>query len=121
MISREQVFLLFAVVSFCLLVGLVGCDSDDDSPSNYPPNEPSEPAPADASTDQSIDVDLSWTCSDSDGDALTFDVYLGTSTDPTVVSSGQTEAAPGSRVRITTLDFVAPGRLRIYSPNRNMR
>ena len=93
MISRIQVSPLLAILSFSLLIGLSGCDNDkdDDPPSNSPPSQPSDPVPADSATDQSINIDLSWICSDPDGDSLTFDVHFGTTTNPQVVSSGQTE------------------------------
>lgn len=57
--------------------------------SGQPPNLPSNPNPADNATDVSIDTNLSWTCTDPDGDPLTYDVYFGTSSNPPVVSSGQ--------------------------------
>jgi len=43
---------------------------------NDPPNPPSDPSPEDDATDVSIDTLLGWTCSDPDGDALVYDVYL---------------------------------------------
>jgi RHS repeat-associated protein len=47
---------------------------------NNPPSVPSNPSPSVASTDQPVSGTLSWSCSDPDGDDITYKVYLGTST-----------------------------------------
>jgi len=39
---------------------------------------------------KNIDVTLSWSCMDTDGDFLYFDVYFGTNSNPPLISSGQT-------------------------------
>jgi hypothetical protein len=57
---------------------------------NNPPTPPSIISPADGAIDQRTTVTLSWTCSDPDGDPLTYDVYFDKTNPPTsVVSSNQ--------------------------------
>jgi hypothetical protein len=55
------------------------------------PLVPSNPLPANNSDDITIDPLLEWTCSDPDGDPLTFDVYFGTSDPPEQVTYHQSE------------------------------
>jgi len=71
---------------------------------NQAPNPPTDPNPDDNATDVSIDTNLSWTCTDPEGDPLTYDVYFGTSSNPSVVSFGQTETNydPGTLIEETT-------------------
>ncbi len=58
--------------------------------SNRAPNTPSNPSPSNNVTNQPLTMTLSWDCSDPDGDILTYDVYFGTSSNPTTkVSTGQ--------------------------------
>ncbi|MBC7080659.1 MAG: tandem-95 repeat protein [Thermoplasmatales archaeon] len=49
---------------------------------NHPPNKPALIYPTNGATDVAITLTLSWSCSDPDGSALTYDVYLGKSPDP---------------------------------------
>ena len=49
---------------------------------NDPPNLPNTPLPSNGSIAVPVNADLSWTCSDPDGDPLTYDVYFGTSSSP---------------------------------------
>lgn len=57
---------------------------------NNPPAMPGNPSPADAATGVSNSPVLSWSCSDTDGDALTYDVFFGTASNPTTqIATGQ--------------------------------
>ena len=61
---------------------------------NSAPNSPSDPDPIDGATDVDVNADLSWDCSDPEGDDLRFDVYFEAD-DPTpdeLVSSNQSES-----------------------------
>jgi len=59
--------------------------------SNQPPSPPSNPIPANDTTNQPINTQLSWTCSDPENDPLTFDVWFGYLDPPVLVSSGQSD------------------------------
>ena len=71
---------------------------------NNPPSQPSSPQPLNAAVDQPVDVNLSWSCSDPDGDPLTYDVYFGTATNPPLVNASQTNSGydPGQLQNGTT-------------------
>jgi len=58
---------------------------------NLPPNQPSNPSPSNNETNVSINANLTWTCIDPEGDPLTYDVYFGTSTNPSIINNGQSE------------------------------
>jgi uncharacterized protein (TIGR02145 family) len=67
----------------------VRCLKDDVS--NLPPDAPSNPGPISGATNVSTSPTLGWSCSDPDGDPLTYDVYFGTDDPPsTIVASNQT-------------------------------
>ncbi|MFC1593750.1 hypothetical protein ACFL38_00290 [Candidatus Omnitrophota bacterium] len=53
---------------------------------NQPPAASFGPWPSDGTGDNSIDTDLTWNAAvDPDGDAVTYDVYFGTTTNPSLV------------------------------------
>jgi len=56
-----------------------------------PPSTPSKPDPADWTIDLPVTLNLSWRCSDPDRDPLTYDVYCGTESNPSLVSSDQSD------------------------------
>jgi len=55
---------------------------------NRKPEVPANQSPADGETDVATGSSLQWTCSDPDGDALQYDVYLGAVQDPPLVAAG---------------------------------
>lgn len=65
---------------------------------NLPPAAPSNPSPPNAANDQPLTSTLAWQCSDPEGDALTYDVYFGTSGTPPLVATNvaTTAYAPGA-------------------------
>ncbi len=60
---------------------------------NSPPLESSNPIPSDGSVEQLMGLYFSWTCSDPNGDSLSYDFYFGTSPDPELVISNLTETS----------------------------
>ncbi|MDP8268427.1 MAG: SUMF1/EgtB/PvdO family nonheme iron enzyme [Candidatus Tenebribacter davisii] len=73
-------------------------------PGNQPPNTPSNPNPTDNAIEISINTNLSWECTDPENDPLTYDVYFGTSSNPYIVSNGQSSTiyVPGTLEYDTT-------------------
>jgi len=72
---------------------------------NNPPNIPSNPNPPNGAVDVDINADISWTGGDPDpGDTVTYDVYFGDSSPPSLVVSGQsgTTYNPGTMSYLTT-------------------
>jgi len=57
---------------------------------NNSPDRPNNSSPANGDVNIPINTQLSWECTDPDGDALTYDVYFGTTSNPPKVTSNQT-------------------------------
>jgi hypothetical protein len=77
--------LIFLIVVLTALL-FTGCDSNN-SDGNSAPGVPQFPVPSDGATSVGNVTELSWTCEDPDGDALTYTVYLGGADDLHVVAS----------------------------------
>jgi hypothetical protein len=72
---------------------------------NEDPYTPNTPFPSNTSSDNPITTDLSWTGGDPNGDTVTYDVYFGTSSPPSKVSSNQSATSydpPGDLAYNTT-------------------
>jgi len=72
---------------------------------SHPPNVPSDPTPSDGATNQSVNVNLSWSGGDPDGDSVTYDVYFESGGSPpgVLVSDDQsgTSYDPGTLITDT--------------------
>ncbi len=60
---------------------------------NEPPSSPSNPVPANGSTDVPVTTDLSWTGGDPNGDPVTYDVYFGSTIPPIKMMSNQSSTS----------------------------
>ncbi len=52
-----------------------------------PPDRPQNPSPQDQSKIHNLATDLRWECSDPDGDPLSYDIYFGTDSNPSLVEA----------------------------------
>lgn len=66
---------------------LVTCSSNGTDSSNQPPSEPAAVAPPDGAGDITTTPTLRWSSVDPDGDAVYFDVYIGTDNNPPLVAT----------------------------------
>ncbi len=108
---RKLVHSLRVGVILSALLLTISCNDSSPTSSgdgNQAPNTPaidaSAGAPADGATDVDLSAALHWTCTDPDGDDLTFAVQFGTVNSPPEVSSDQTAASysPAGMTHATT-------------------
>jgi hypothetical protein len=60
---------------------------------NNPPNQPANPNPPNGASDQPVNLTLTWSCTDPDGDPLTYDIYFGTSNNPPLALANQSNTS----------------------------
>ncbi len=82
-------------------VGVVDADMETTNlavnRTNQPPSKPTYNSPVNGATNRDINADLFWSCTDPNGDALTYDVYFGTAaTPPKVATVSTTTYEPGA-------------------------
>lgn len=94
-----------AILTAILLSWMFALSCSDENPTDSGNNPPLQPTigpvsstPPHESVGQSITPTLHWDCSDPDGDALQYDVYIGSLSTPPLVSSNQpnTNFTPGT-------------------------
>ena len=83
----------YIIVILSILAFSYGCSKKGPTESNNSPNTPASPSPSDNSTNEALNVNLSWSGGDPDGDPVTYDVYFGTATSPPLVSDNQTSTS----------------------------
>ena len=98
--TRRNYSLIVVMITMIALALLISCGGDDPADPGLPGDTnraPAAPAinttagaPADAATDVALAAVMHWTCSDPDGDDLTYDVHFGTAASPPSVSTDQT-------------------------------
>ncbi len=89
---------------------------------NNPPAIPSNPQPLNSALDVSVNTNLQWSCSDPDGDDITYKIYIGTNSTPPYVGTTENSSAytPSGLTENTTyywfVDATDPGGLTSTSP-----
>jgi hypothetical protein len=69
-----------------LLILIYGCSKSPTGSDNTPPDVPCNPNPSDGAANQPLSLYLSWTAGDVDIEHITCDVYVGTSSPPSLVA-----------------------------------
>ncbi len=73
---------------------------------NQSPEIPSDPEPSDGADLQTTGTDISWVCTDTDGDPLTYDIYFGTLANLPLVAAGQTETTYDPGTLLNNIQYV---------------
>lgn len=82
LISSAAIFASLLIVSFLF----EGCfEKKTTAPDNRDPEAPSNPSPPSGALNQPLNLTLSWTCADPDGDSLAYDIYFGASAFPPIL------------------------------------
>lgn len=89
----ERGLLAICSAALMFMLGSCGTGGGTEPVVNNPPNSPTNPVPSDGAVDQPIDATLSWTCTDPENDALTYDVFFGVTSSPGQVASDSTQAS----------------------------
>jgi hypothetical protein len=95
---------LLAILVFLLMILIFSCTNPSPKIINHPPSIPNNPQPLDVATGVVLNPTLSWTCTDPNGDTLTYDVYFSTDATPCLAATNLTANTynPGTLEKNTT-------------------
>ena len=83
----KKKYFWFSLLILLFMFTVVACVPKE---TNNPPTKPSNPHPEDGKTGVPLNVTLSWSASDPDGDSLKFDLYFGEESSPSRIESNLT-------------------------------
>ncbi|MGD8717700.1 MAG: hypothetical protein PVH29_02650 [Candidatus Zixiibacteriota bacterium] len=83
---KKSIGRLAPVFIAAISMALVNCGDDGGGGGASAPSEPTNPYPGANATNVATNTVLAWECTDADGSELTFDVYMGTGSDPPLVA-----------------------------------
>lgn len=83
----KKKYFWFSLLILLFMFTVVACVPKE---TNNPPTKPSNPHPEDGETGVPLNVTLSWSASDPDGDSLKFDLYFGEESSPSRIESNLT-------------------------------
>jgi len=100
--KKERILVTFIVIALFAVIAIPLSNA------NSPPNTPSSPSPANGATGVSINTDLSWTCTDPDGDTLVYDIAFDLALPPQPVASNYSSTTydPGTLNYNTTYYWI---------------